>query len=49
MPRHYYDEVRLLTRYMPAGSTISLRKDEDDRGEYYIIDLIDIELVPSGN
>lgn len=45
-PVHYYDEVRALlgSSYAP-GASVMLRKDSGDTATYYVIDLIDLELV----
>jgi hypothetical protein len=42
---HFYDEVHALIGDVPAGSTIALKKDAEDAAAYYVIDLVDFELV----
>jgi hypothetical protein len=42
---HFFDEARALVGDIPAGATIKLQQDSDDAAEYYVIDLIDLELV----
>ena len=42
---HFYDESRALVGDIPAGATVRLQVDDDDDAEYYVIDLIDLELV----
>lgn len=42
---HFYDEVRALIGDVPAGSTIALQRDAEDTAPYYVIDLVDFELV----
>jgi hypothetical protein len=44
-PRHYYDESHALIGDIAAGQTVTLQKDGDDTAAYYVIDLIDLELV----
>jgi Alpha-1,3-glucanase catalytic domain D1/Alpha-1,3-glucanase catalytic domain D2 len=44
-PRHYYDESHALIGDIAAGQTVTLQKDSDDTAAYYVIDLIDLELV----
>lgn len=44
-PHHYFDEARLLFDTLPAGTTIKLQKDSQDTAEYYVVDLVDFELV----
>ncbi len=46
-PHTFFDEARLLLdQTIPAGSTVSLRKDTQDTADYYVIDLIDLEQAP---
>jgi Alpha-1,3-glucanase catalytic domain D1/Alpha-1,3-glucanase catalytic domain D2 len=42
---HFFDEVHALIGDVPAGSTIALRKDAEDTAAWYVIDLVDFELV----
>ncbi|MFN8443802.1 MAG: glycosyl hydrolase family 28-related protein [Caldilineaceae bacterium] len=42
---HFFDEARALLEPIPAGATVKLQKDEDDRADYYVVDLIDLEQV----
>jgi hypothetical protein len=43
---HYYDEVRaLLGASYPAGATVTLQRDSGDTAAWYVVDLIDLELV----
>jgi hypothetical protein len=42
---HFYDEAHTLLKQIPAGATVTLRKDADDTAPYYVIDLIDLEQV----
>lgn len=44
---HFFDELRLLTGEIPAGANVCLQKDSDDTAEYYVVDLIELELAPS--
>jgi hypothetical protein len=45
-PVHYYDETRaLLASSYAAGSSVMLRKDSGDTAAYYVVDLIDLEMV----
>ncbi len=54
-PRRMFDESRLLVKEFPADATIRLQKDPDDTADWYMIDLIDLELAdpvlkqPSGS
>ncbi|MCA0351972.1 MAG: right-handed parallel beta-helix repeat-containing protein [Chloroflexi bacterium] len=41
----FFDEVRALVGEIPAGSRLKLQKDPDDQADFYVIDLIDLELV----
>ncbi|MFD0672369.1 S-layer homology domain-containing protein [Cohnella sp. GCM10027633] len=41
----FYDETRLRIGDVPAGATITLRKDGDDTADYYVVDLIELEQV----
>jgi hypothetical protein len=46
--RHFYDEARvLLPADIPAGSTVALQQDATDTAAYYVIDLVDLEEVPT--
>jgi hypothetical protein len=43
-PRRIYTEShRLLDQAIPAGATVRLQKDADDRAAYYALDFIDLE------
>ncbi len=42
---HFFDETRALVKEIPAGASVMLRKDKDDGADYYVIDLVDLELV----
>ncbi|MCX8496941.1 MAG: glycosyl hydrolase family 28-related protein [Akkermansiaceae bacterium] len=42
---HFYDEARALVGDIPAGATVKLQKDADDRADYDVIDLVDLEQV----
>ncbi len=45
---HFYDEARvLLPADVPAGTMIALQQDASDTAAYYVIDLVDLEEVPS--
>ncbi len=46
-PHHYYDDVRLLlsTQYS-AGTKVRVQVDSGDTAPWYVIDLMDFELVP---
>jgi hypothetical protein len=45
--RHYFDETRLLLATdIPAEATVALQKDDQDTAPYYVIDFVDLELVP---
>ncbi len=41
----FFDDLRLLTGEIPAGAKVRLQKDAGDTAEYYVIDLVDLELV----
>jgi len=43
--RRFFDEVRILTPPMAAGTKIKLQKDAVDGAQWYIIDLVDVEQV----
>lgn len=44
--RRLFDESHaLLSRDLPAGTTVRLQRDPDDTAEFYVIDLIDLEQV----
>ncbi|ADQ08082.1 S-layer domain protein [Caldicellulosiruptor hydrothermalis 108] len=46
-PHRFFEEVRvILDNYMPAGTVITLKKDENCSAEYYYIDFIETEIVP---
>ncbi len=45
-PRNFWDEVRLMPGSIHAGDVIRLQKDADDTAGDYLIDLVDLELVP---
>ena len=42
---HFYDEVRVQTANMAAGTVVKLQKDASDTAGYYVIDLVDFEQV----
>ncbi len=42
---HFFDEVRLLIDEVQPGSTVTLQRDPGDDAAYYVIDLVDFELV----
>jgi hypothetical protein len=42
---HFYDEARALVGDIPLGATVKLQKDTDDTADYYVVDLVDLELV----
>lgn len=42
---HFFDEVRVLTAGMPAGTVVKLQKDVPDTAANYVIDLVDFEQV----
>jgi len=42
---HFYDEVGALVGDIAAGATVRLQRDAADTADYYVIDLIDLELV----
>lgn len=44
-PHHYFDEVHAMFDTLPAGTTIKLQKDSQDSADYYVVDLVDFELV----
>ena len=45
--RNFFDEARLLLdREFPAGTVLTLRKSAGDDAPFYVIDLVDFELVP---
>lgn len=44
-PHHYFDEARAIGFEIPAGATVTLQRDADDTAAYYVVDLIDLELV----
>ena len=41
----FFDDVHALVGDIPAGSTVRLEMRADDDADYYIIDLVDLELV----
>ena len=43
---HFFDELRLLIGEIPPGAKVRLQKDSGDTADYYVIDLIDLELAP---
>jgi len=45
-PHHFYDEVRLLTSQMSAGTKVRVQIDAGDTAPWYVIDLMDFEQVP---
>jgi hypothetical protein len=42
---HFYDEARALVGDIPAGANVKLQIDADDKAEYYVVDLVDLEQV----
>lgn len=42
---HYFDEVHMLFDTVPAGTIIKLQQDAQDQAAFYVIDLVDFELV----
>jgi hypothetical protein len=42
---HYFDEVHTMFDTVPAGTVIKLQKDAKDSAAFYVIDLVDFELV----
>ncbi len=42
---HFFDEARALVGDIPAGGVVELRQEGDDRANYVIVDLIDLEQV----
>jgi hypothetical protein len=44
---HFYDEAHALLDAVPAGATVTLKKDAQDSSPSYTIDLADFELVPA--
>jgi hypothetical protein len=45
-PHHFFDESHALIGDIPEGARVMVRKDAEDRADYYIVDLIDLEQVP---
>ncbi|WP_236606907.1 glycosyl hydrolase family 28-related protein [Sandaracinus amylolyticus] len=45
-PFHFYDESRALIGDIPAGATVRIQMDADNAADYYVIDLVDLELAP---
>ena len=43
----FFDESHAIIGNIEKGDTIRLQKDESDKAAYYIIDLIDLESIPS--
>ncbi|MFO1478107.1 MAG: glycosyl hydrolase family 28-related protein [Verrucomicrobiota bacterium] len=46
-PRNFYDEARVIGIPISAGEKVRLQKDADDAASYYVLDLVDLELVPA--
>jgi hypothetical protein len=46
-PRHFWDELRIMPGTIHAGDVIRFQKDADDAAAEYLIDLVDLETVPS--
>jgi hypothetical protein len=42
---HFYDEARALVGDIPAGAMVKLQIDAEDKAEYYVVDLVDLEQV----
>ena len=42
---HFFDEARALVGDIPVDATVKLQQDSDDTAAYYVVDLIDLELV----
>jgi hypothetical protein len=42
---HFYDEARALVGDIPAGANVKLQIDADDKADYYVVDLVDLEQV----
>ncbi|WP_052476064.1 glycosyl hydrolase family 28-related protein [Cohnella kolymensis] len=42
----FYDEIRRFIGEIPAGATIRLQKDEDDKAAFYVVDLVELEQAP---
>lgn len=45
-PHAFFDEAHMMFDEVPAGTKIRLEKTIDDHADFYIIDLVDFELVP---
>src|SRR5262249_6454579 len=46
VPHHFFDEARALLGDVPAGATVTIKKDPGDAASQYTIDLVDMEPVP---
>ncbi len=44
-PHHFYDEARALIGDVPAGAVVSVQKEASDTAAWYVVDLVDLELV----
>ncbi len=44
-PHAFFDEVRARVDGFPAGTEVKLQKDDGDAAAFYVIDLVDLELV----
>lgn len=42
-PHRFFDEMHALIGDVPAGATITLKKDGDSAADYYIVDFADLE------
>lgn len=45
MPRHFWDEVAVLTDPIPAGAVVRLQRPDANRAGFCLIDLVDTEWV----
>jgi hypothetical protein len=45
-PHHFFDEARAMFDEVATGATITLQRDSQDSAAFYVIDLVDFELVP---
>lgn len=46
VPRHFWDEVRLMPGAIHRGDVIRLEKRAEDKAPWYLIDFVDLETVP---
>lgn len=44
---YFYDEVRAMTGYLPAGTKVRVQVDAADNAPWYVIDLADFYQVPA--